>query len=393
MQELFYALAGCIFGIFTGIAPGIHVNTVAAFAVLFAQKGDMNSVLFIVCMSVVHTFVDFLPSIILGAPDAENFLSVLPGHRLLLKGYGHYAVQLSVFGGVFGAMFSLLLVPFYIGFVSQYIEMLYAGVPVMLALVLALMVLSEKRKKWAIAVIMLSSLLGIFVLRGNIASGNQLLAVISGLFGASTLLYSLRNKPLLCRQKICESRYNKKEVVEGSLLSAIAGGFVSLLPSLGPNQAAFVLSKVMGKIKTTKYLVILGGISTSNMIFSFFALYLLGKGRTGSAVAIGQIAVLSPESIVLIAAAIVFAVGFGAVATEVIGKWLLRRMHKVNYRKLSIVVIAVLVCIVGFLSGAAGLAVFAVSTAIGIIPQVVHIKRTSTMAFLMAPTMLFYLGF
>jgi len=43
-------------------------------------------VVFIIAMSVTHTFLDALPAIFLGAPDADQVLNVLPGHRLLLQG-------------------------------------------------------------------------------------------------------------------------------------------------------------------------------------------------------------------------------------------------------------------------------------------------------------------
>jgi TctA family transporter len=61
---------------------------------------------------ITHTFLDFIPSVFLGAPEGETALSLLPGHRMMLAGRGYEAVKCSVigsFGAVIGAL--ALLVP------------------------------------------------------------------------------------------------------------------------------------------------------------------------------------------------------------------------------------------------------------------------------------------
>ena len=92
LEVLFYVLAGVLAGTVTGIIPGIHVNLIAAFVLggSFVFGGDPLLLgAFLVALGVTHSFVDFLPSIYLGAPDPETALAVLPGHRYFLKGKGH----------------------------------------------------------------------------------------------------------------------------------------------------------------------------------------------------------------------------------------------------------------------------------------------------------------
>ena len=43
----------------------------------------------IVAMSIAHTFLDFIPSTFLGAPECETALSVLPAQGMLLEGSGY----------------------------------------------------------------------------------------------------------------------------------------------------------------------------------------------------------------------------------------------------------------------------------------------------------------
>jgi putative membrane protein len=125
-----FTLIGSLAGIITGLVPGIHVNSVA-YMILASQSAIIsmavwafgwalpdNTQLLIIVSSLVmgnvitHTFLDFIPSVFLGAPEGDTALSLLPGHRMMLAGRGYEAVKYSVIGSlgaVFGAL--ALLIP------------------------------------------------------------------------------------------------------------------------------------------------------------------------------------------------------------------------------------------------------------------------------------------
>ena len=90
LLELIVALIiGIIAGTVTGLIPGIHINLVAIITLGFLNYilkifSPIEIAVFIVAMSITHTFLDFIPSIFLGAPNEENFLSILP---LYTKGF------------------------------------------------------------------------------------------------------------------------------------------------------------------------------------------------------------------------------------------------------------------------------------------------------------------
>lgn len=125
---ILFAFLGTAAGVVTGLTPGLHVNTIAALVLalqgslialassIFAWAGpNMEELLLMVASMIVgnvvsHTFLDFIPSIFLGAPEGETALSVLPGHRMLLQGRGLEAVRLSAQGSLAAALLSLLLV-------------------------------------------------------------------------------------------------------------------------------------------------------------------------------------------------------------------------------------------------------------------------------------------
>ena len=390
---ILFVLAGCVLGTITGLVPGIHVNTIAVVALELFRTGRFELVALIVSMSIVHSFVDFIPSILLAVPGEDNLMSVLPGHRFFLKGAGHYAVTLTVWGGIVGGVMALAVSPIFLKFLQENIAFIGAGVPLVLATVLTLMILDEKgieKKVFAVGIILASSILGIIVLSPACAIKNPLMALILGFFGMAPLLHSLRDKPIVRRQSTGDEKFKGKMVFENAALSVLAASFVSMFPGIGANQAALAVRTIVGKIRSSDYLVLLGGINTSNMLFSLVALYAVGKTRTGTAAAIKQLIKLQAEHMWILGAVCIIAIAFGAVATIVISKQALKIIGKFDYNKLNLGVLAILIAIVSFLSNSIGMVAFALATVIGFSAISFGVKRSHCMAFLMAPTMIYY---
>ncbi len=394
IELIAFALIGCALGVFTGLTPGIHVNTISVLALALGFYSGAELAVLVIAMGITHSFVDFIPSILFGAPDTDTFLGVLPGHRMLLQGKGLKAVQLTIAGGLFGAIGALLLGPVFMAFVSALYGFLPAFIPFILGVVLSLMVLSEKgvRKKLAsLGVIGLSALLGVSVLRLN-PFGNALMVSAIGFFAVSTLVYSVAEGTALKKQTQKGGEIKKSHVVEGSLLSIAGASTVSILPGIGPGQAAFIAARLAGKTETEPYLVMLGGINTANVIFSLFVMLAIGRIRTGIAAVVSQ--ALSPGylTVFLFAGAILFAVGFSILITGSLAVFLVKRVHLIPYRKVNIAVLGLLALVVLSTSGAYGLLVSCVSAAIGLVAVTEKVKRTHCMAFLIVPTILLYLG-
>src|SRR3990167_5524026 len=97
-------LAGILIGTLTGITPGIHINTVTAILLanlgIFSFLPVISLVTFVTSLAITHTILDFIPSILTGATDAESFLSVLPGHEMLMSGKGKEAILLVLIGAI-----------------------------------------------------------------------------------------------------------------------------------------------------------------------------------------------------------------------------------------------------------------------------------------------------
>ncbi|MFQ6127658.1 MAG: tripartite tricarboxylate transporter permease [Thermoplasmata archaeon] len=164
---LFLSLLGTSLGVITGLTPGIHVNLVAAsFLALQPQLVMLVSLLcgwtqptyedillliscIIVANAVSHTFLDYIPSVFLGAPDTDTALSVLPGHRMLLQGKGYEAVLLSAFGSLVALFFFLCLMfpaRLIMGNPFHAYQKLSWSIPFILVTVVSLLIVSEQTR-------------------------------------------------------------------------------------------------------------------------------------------------------------------------------------------------------------------------------------------------------
>src|SRR3989344_7891079 len=114
--ELFlFLLTGIICGVFFGLIPGIHPNTIVLFVPFFLSLSvdPLFLIAFIVALGITNSIIDTIPSILLGAPDAGNELSILPGHKMLLRGQGYDAIKLTVVGSFYSILFVFLLFSFF----------------------------------------------------------------------------------------------------------------------------------------------------------------------------------------------------------------------------------------------------------------------------------------
>jgi putative membrane protein len=113
LELLIFTFFGIALGTLTGLIPGLHVNTIAL--ILLGAAITINPyylAVVIIAMAIAHTIWNFIPSILLGAPEGGTALSVLPGHKLFLEGRGLEAIYLTIIGGVGVIFLSLLLLPY-----------------------------------------------------------------------------------------------------------------------------------------------------------------------------------------------------------------------------------------------------------------------------------------
>ena len=394
LEILGFALLGCVCGIFTGLFPGIHTNTVALIALKISWLGSPNTLAFVASMSVVHTFVDFVPSILFGAPSTDTFLGVLPGHRMLMQGNGLEAVKLSVMGGLFAGIVSIAISPLFLISLERISNIMQTLVPFVLTAILALMILDERGKNIALAVVVIvsSAVLGVLALGNSLPLKEPLLCLAAGFFGASTLIDSILRNAKVVKQEKKGFFVEREKALKGSFLALLGGWIVSMLPGIGASQAAFIMRKLFGQIGDKGYLVLLGGTNTSTMILSFFVLFAWGKTRTGSAAAMNQLGFFGADELLLVMGASLLAIGFGAAVTGTVASEAAKLLAKVDYRKINIAVLCLVSITVVLFCGVLGILFYVIACLIGLVAINSGTKRANCMAFLMVPTIMHYIS-
>ena len=399
-ETILFMLLGICIGIFFGITPGFHVNlaitTLFPFAFLFPSPYQF--VVLIVSVSCTEMFIDYIPSIFIGAPDADTALSVLPGHRLLFEGRGYEAIKLTVIGGLGALMVGLLM----IALVANVFGLLYdVSRPYMQYIILGVigfMIISEKKPKKMLSaalIISLSGFLGLITLNSSLVPQQEVLfPVLTGLFGLSGLMISLSEKAGIPEQKDdVKLKIKKKEIVKSVVLAAFAGILVGFLPAVGISEAAVMMQYVGGSNTARSFLITTSGINVANDLFSFISLWLVGNPRSGASVAIQQILTeLTFFDVLFLIGSIFFTAGIAAMLTLYLGKKIPKLLVKLNYRYLNISVIIFIVVLVFLLTGFYGLLIAFTSASIGMLCVQLKIRRSHCMGVLLCSTVLFFTG-
>lgn len=391
-------LLGVAAGIFTGLIPGIHTNTVSAgmlaMSAYFSGFSPVAVAAFILSMSVTNTFTDFIPSVFLGAPDAETALSVLPGHALLNEGKGYHAVKLTIVGGL--GTFAVCLVSFPIlFFVLKPIEPFVSSIiPYILLGVVALIIIREKDARgrvWGAIVFIFSGVLGMLTLN-HLNINQPLFPMLSGLFGVSSLLFSSAREKQIPEQTMeSDASYFKVGNIFNYIRAMFSALFVSVVPAIGAAEAATLALGFKSSQNSEDYLMIVGGIDTACSMFTLVVFYLIGKARSGSVAAVKEFLVPNFWQLVVLVVVCVVAALIAAWSTLKMAMYLSKYLWKINYQIVSYGIIGLLVVMALVMSGWKGLLVLAVSTVVGMLAPLANVKRTFAMGCLIIPVLSWYL--
>ncbi len=438
------ALIGTLFGVVTGLIPGLHVNNVAivllGLSPLFSEllrsitsltPGIAMLIIAsaIVATSMAHTFLDFIPSTFLGAPEAETALSVLPAHGMLLEGNGYRAVFLSAVGS-FGAIVAgcMLMVPYRMLVnepINGYALLKEIMVWVLMGVVVLMLVTETKKVPYrfsrgednklvwkegrfsgvlgvvgAFCLFLVAVILGTIALDLQISSplglpSTALFPLLSGLFGTSTLLESLRGGASVPEQKVERGTLDVKEAATSIATGGVAGSVVGFLPGMSGGVATVIAMIFRKDPKPSSVILTLSAINTANSFFVLGALFLILRPRSGAAIVVNELvevnewsAALPPSELVLLMIAALLASCLGFFLTLLLGGRLANVMPRIPYDKLAWGIIIFITIMVIAFTGPLGLLVLIVSTSIGMIAPLTGIRRSHAMGVLLLPVIL-----
>ncbi len=391
LEIIIAILLGTLAGTFTGLIPGIHTNLIAATLVTLANEltyffSLTQLVVFIIAMSITHTFVSAIPSIYLGAPGADMVLSALPGHQLLHEGKGHIAILLTVFGGISATLMGILLAPLVLRLLPIVADNVTPYVGYVLLFLIILLLLYEKHKFLALAILILSGICGSLTFSLNLTQ--PLLALLSGFFGVSLLILSLKQNAI--PKQITQNLHLHSEYIFASFIATIAGFFAAFLPGFGASQAAIYASLF---VKNTKelFLVLTGGLNTVAMFFSLGTFFVLEKARNGSIVAVSQLTQFTFHTYILLIIVILITLALSGFLTSQLSHVFLKILKRISYVAIVISVCSFLVLLVWYFDGFLGLSILLLATVLGIATQLFEIPKHYLLGCLLLPVLTYFL--
>ncbi len=396
LNILIAIIIGICAGVITGLIPGIHINLISALlvssAAAFSNIPLLYFVLFIISMSITHTFLDSIPSIYLGVPDPDMALSILPAHRMLLEGNGFLALKYTLYGSIAGLIVSVVLSP-----------VLIFGIPLLYALIkdyigyiilfFVSLIFLKDRKRFLknLFIFLLAGIFGILALDMNL--NQPMFHLFTGLFGISNLILSL-NTSKLTKQKFQDIIIKTKHKVS-VFIATIVGIVAAFLPGMGSSQSAVLGMSLMKKKDTENpsvFLSFIGGINTVNMFVSLITFYTINKARNGSVVAVKEIvgAINLPTLLLLIAASL-FVGGVAVFLGTNIAKVFSRIVEKINYKMLILSIITSIVILSFVFDSFLGLIIILLGTALGIMTSKLEVAKSYLMGCLLVQVLIFML--
>jgi putative membrane protein len=318
----------------------------------------------------VNCFINFIPSILLGAPDDANVLGILPGHKMLLQGRGYEAIKLCVTGCFGGILLSIVILPVFALTIPSVYAFIRPNIQWLLIFVVAYMVVSERgrMKLYSLGIFFLSGILGLIVL--NNMSDAMLSPLLTGLFGMPMLIASIFEKTgLPSKFDYSEEKIKHKELFSCIGVGGLAGIVAGLLPGVGSTQSTILAQQAFKRKRDERsFLISIGAITSSDIVYSILALWLIGNPRSGIAVGISKLLEIGLNDVMVFVAFILLSASAATIITLSSTKLALRVIRKVNYQKLCLSLNFLFALAVIF-SGLLGVAVMIVSTAVGMIPN------------------------
>ncbi|MBQ6344884.1 MAG: tripartite tricarboxylate transporter permease [Methanobrevibacter sp.] len=413
MIELVIAcFIGISIGTVTGTIPGIHVNT--AGAILFASSTFLLTFIspeflcvVMVAMSIAHALIEFVPSMLLGVPQEGTATSILPGHRMVLQGRSKEVIRIVSVGGFGGIIVTILMLPVF----AVALPILHeASKPfTWMILLVASIYLTYRLTRttrdfiWSLLLFVLSGILGWIIFQTPIPSGVSLMCTFSGLFGISTILFSLNDSSTIPHQ----NPFYELDLDWGKFKSIFAGGItgaiLGFLPGFGPAQGTVIAQAASGTNDnddddTVNFLLATSGLNVSDCLFSLIAIYIIGNPRSGIAVYMSYlISEMSLNHLAIFIFASLIAVSVSLVLSLKLGDSFSRLMSGVDYKKLSIGVILLQILIlyvfIFYYRAPLGYMTLALitSTAMGMLPHYIGVGKSHLMGVLIIPAIVIYI--
>lgn len=415
------AFAGVAVAAVASLIPGLHIYNVIAITMtivftvqhLFEGADPLVLTAFLIGLVVGFSLLFTISSQFFQPCDDSYRYIMLPHEKFLYERRGHEAVVLGAIGALVAVVAIGLLFPtigrpaavFFRDLLRPHLYWIAGAVIVFLLLTewpkdpgTAPTATKRLLDGW-IPILMgylcfvLASLLGMFIFYRTIiptdATFQSLMPVFVGLFAIPsqllTLMATVKNPP----QHVARSvELYGEDVIRGGASGLLAGTFAGFTPAITPGPA-LLLSGHATVTGGDRQFMIGGGAGrvmyyVGTLLFFFMPGVFLRRG--GAAINISLFFVPETEAqflviagLIVLTGAVSFLLVFGYSRMAI---WI---ASKINYKWISLFGMAVMVGLVGWVTGWQGLIILLVATIIGMIPNLWHTRRINLLACLLTP--------
>jgi putative membrane protein len=387
-------LIGVLLGAVAGLLPGLHPNTISQLLSSLNYSNPLIFAIAIIVSAAVNNMVALLPAIFLFIPDSDSVLSILPAQRLVLQGKGKIAVLVCASAAALTLFFLLFLLP-----ISYLIlPFLYSIVKPFTALILIIASLffifsEEKENRFkSLFIFLLSGLFGVLLILSNLSgliADNTLFIVFIGFFALSSIFLSLGRKTLIPQQEQREYKLEFGKIfLLIVLLSTFIGALADLFPAINsPAQLATFISPLANTPVT--FLAATTSITVSHYANSIVAFDRIGKARTGTLINVGELVKdIDFNTTILFVVFYFIGTAIGIILLLILSDYAINLVNNIDQKMMNIFILFFLISTVILSSGLFGFIICLISTAIGLLPPLLGVRRTHLMAFLIVPSIL-----
>jgi len=420
-----FAVLGAMAASVLALIPALHIYNVAGLLILAAAP--LSSILtldqlamLLLGMVVGYSMLSTIPATFLAAPDEASVFIVLPGQKWLLQRRGYEAVVLTGVGGLGGLIVVVALSPI-AGEAARILQQIVAPhLGWILAAIIAFMLMSEWPKAgergrsgrrrflaaWTqlgagLLTFLLSGLLGFIIMYRSVVpteiAFQNLLPAFLGLFAVPMVLTNFIMGTRIPPQHIAHSLdVSPSHLLRGIASGALGGLFAAFFPVVTGGVGGFLAAHATAQRDDRVFILSQGASKTVYYVGGFLLFFMpgLSLARGGMAAMLSTIYTSHATPLTYFTAVAAIAVS-GAVSfllLVLLSRVAIRVVQRVPYRVTNAATLAILVMLIGALTGAGGLLIALAATGIGMIPTLFGSRRMNCLGVLLLPITMNMLG-
>ncbi len=374
---ILYAFVGVLLGSLLSLLPGMHILNFVGIGLFISIVFPVDALaltMIFIGMLIGYIMIGMIQMTFMGVPDDSTRYFAFPNQKYLMHGRGHEAAIIAGIGALGSALILLAIAP-----ASSWIFPIFRRLTTphfhwILIGVVVYMLQSEWPKDWGSRAktrlgrlkdgwaslsagwltFFLSMMLGFIILNISIFpidhAFQNMMPVVVGFFGVSYVLMNLISRAKIPPQQIGNNLYvSKKDMVRGTSTGFLGGMFAAYQPMITAGPALKLAGHATTTSGDTQFMISGGAGRYAYYIGAFFLFWVpllhLTRGLMAWVTSVMYTPTVESEFWLLLAG-IAMATVFAFVLLFVFSRMIARVISRVNFYKLSLVILSLVIGLV-----------------------------------------------